>query len=326
MKVNKKDFFRTLAVTLSLIGGYLYSCLIFCPKTSDDYNGSIYASLGYKSCDQNSLSYFCIGNSNMKHSLNPLIIYNERKITGYNNGIAGQTIESSFEYLKQAKNRQSFSLILIETDMLVVESRYYFNSYIDFNGLYFLETPYINHGKIKRMKAADFIFGKSDPFYQVCKGYSFLTSDLNDKYYGGLVADPTAKPLQIDSKRKANLDKIVSWAKLNEINILFYSSPTANISASYHNAMVNLSNEYGYQYIDLNESIYLSKMNFDCSHDFALDKHLNDNGAKKVSSFIGAELSNYYNLSPTSDQSIIKKWDYDYSEYCDLIIQAQTAV
>jgi len=93
----------------------------------------------YYSLEENSLDYITLGASHCLYSLNPMYVYSQTKIKGYNMADEAQSVEFSYYWLKEALKKQKPKLVFIDVGNLFYDEAY-MNEYWkmkEFAGMHF---------------------------------------------------------------------------------------------------------------------------------------------------------------------------------------------
>lgn len=311
-----KQILLVLLTMLSVVLSYAYACFVFYPKNTNDYNGLHFLDYGFEGEEKNTLSYFAAGNSNLQHGLNPLVIYKDQNIAGYNNGLGLQNIESAFKLFKRSCRDQKYKLLIIETDMLYQMEKYSNYIYKEDGFTYFLKAPYYNKGK--QLKITDFFTPISNGrYFTYLKGYGYLISKLQNSSYSPIVEDNNISFEKISDKKQKQLDEFVKYATDAGCNVMFMTLPFIGSSASCHNLCKSISQRYKANYLDFNIKSIFEATGFDANEDFAADQHINDKGAYKLTKYLGRYINNNFDLNKIGNQNK-EKWDESISYYYKL--------
>ena len=107
---------------------------------------------------------------------------------------------------------------------------------------------------------------------------------------------------------KSYVKRIAKFAKENNIELVLLRTPDTTWSVKKYNYVNNIAKEAGVKYLDMNLKSVRDKMGLDFSEDGADSIHMNINGAKKVTSYIGDYLNKNYKLTNYKNgQSDVKK-------------------
>lgn len=69
---------------------------------------------GFQYEEENSIDVLFLGSSNMYHTINPLVLYEEKGIRGFDFGSSSQSLNMSYMYLKEALKTQSPKVVCLE--------------------------------------------------------------------------------------------------------------------------------------------------------------------------------------------------------------------
>ena len=111
------------------------------------------------------------------------------------------------------------------------------------------------------------------------------------------------------------LDKLISKCNENGIKMMFVETPTAK-SWNYarHNAMVKYAKQKKIDFVDMNtlEGKYAIDWSTDTRDG---GRHLNCEGAEKVSAYLGKYISEHYSFKDKRDLEKYVDWNNDYLDY-----------
>lgn len=185
---------------------------------------------------------------------------------------------------------------------------------------YFLDFP-TQHGRYKELTKWDFLhsssYGKDDKGnWQLMYGSS-NTVELN----------PAADFIEygvLDQKQEYYLRKIIEYCDANDRELLLLKTPDGNRSLNqpFYNTVALIAEEYGVPFLDMNqydEEIGLT------SADFSTDNwHLNVEGARKCTTFLGDYLMEHYTLLDHRGDADYESWDRFAANREDLYLRAIT--
>ena len=278
----------------------------------------------YYSLPQNTVDYIVLGVSHSYNSVNPMLIYGESGITGYDLGSSAQSMELSYYWLKEALKTQSPSAILLDIATLLRETQIT-NAWVtrsivpmkfsmnkvnaildcktDSQTFWELMLPIIQfHGRWTGLSKGDFFVG-NDPDYIINGAYiSFLIKmpsektkripgteyaaiELTDDFY--TVYEPMIEK-EIQEDQVYYFERILELCQRNSIDLIPFKAPTMNWSAKKSEVMNEFLQQYELELLDLTDNslvqIVWSKDTGDTG------SHTNYWGSAKTSYFLAGYL------------------------------------
>ncbi len=286
---------------------------------------------GFYAEKKNDIDVIVIGSSNSFCTVNPLVLYEEYGIAAYDFGSSSQPMNISELYLREALKRQKPKVVALEINMMAGDSINSKNEaalrwgYTDiplsvdklqciYQSVGTLNAEYFSyvfpifryHNRWKELSKIDYTY-----FYQdktnYTKGYLETQSvaqqavSLSDYDYEG--------EAWIGEANIACLDRMVKLCDKNQVELLLFKSPKENWHRYETEAVRALADERGLQFVDYNELYYNRELELDTTADFRDGDHLNDFGAKKVTSHLGAYLKVNYELPDRREDTKPNSWD-----------------
>lgn len=286
---------------------------------------------GFYAEKKNDIDVVVIGSSNSFCTVNPLVLYEEYGIAAYDFGSSSQPMNISELYLKETLKRQKPEVVALEINMMAGDSINSKNEaglrwgYTDIplsidkleciyqsvgkvNAEYFsyVFPVFRYHNRWKELSKIDYTY-----FYQdktnYTKGYLETQSvteqavNLSDYEYEG--------EAWIGDANIVCLDEMVQLCRQNNVELLLFKSPTENWHRYETQAIRALADERGLPFVDYNELYHNGEVALDTTADFRDKDHLNDFGAKKVTSHLGGYLKANYELPDRREDSEENSWD-----------------
>lgn len=270
------------------------------------YNTSMYEILGEK---KETIDTIIIGDSLVYSSVSPMDIYGEYGYTVFDCSEPAQLLSDGYNYYKIAVDSQKPKVVFIEANMLFRDSakKPWYNKPLKIikNSL-----PLITyHSNWKKL----FINKKNiGAWTNTGKGYkknTSIKSSTNHEY----MIDSDAKQ-KIPKANYYYIEQIIKDSEEKNIKLIFIGLPSQKSwNMKKHNKMIEMSNKYNITYINLND-------NKDIDIDWTTDTkdkgdHLNDNGAKKVSKYLGEYLSSMGILEDHREDIKYQEWNQAYKYY-----------
>ena len=261
-----------------------------------------------------SLDVIGYGSSHMWRGLDPSVLYDEYGINVYNYGCNWQQINTTLLFLKDSLKTQKPKVALFEAYLAWAVKKD-----VDVDGeIYY--TSAIESSADKRKYLAQCFNGEKERYLAyympLCAFHSnwanideasFMSRDEEDFGFDksrGYIGIPDISPIEIPdytlfSQEELSddaievLDEIVETCKENNIEVIFYLTPYGE-EYLYSDAMKQYANDKGVVYLDLFEKI--DEIGLDGNTDFYDLGHLNTEGAKKVSRYLGQYLIDNYDV------------------------------
>ena len=286
---------------------------------------------GFYAEEDNSIDMIVIGSSNSFCTVNPLVLYENLGIAAYDFGSSSQPMNISALYLKEVLKTQKPKLVALEINMMTGDSingtneaglrwgltdiplsfdklKCIYESVGEINAEFFsyVFPVFRYHNRWKELSKTDYTYFYQDKI-NYTKGYletqSVFESPINLGGYGSV------GEAWIDEKNVKYLDEIVKLCKDNSVELLLFKSPKENWYSYETQAIRELANDRGLNFIDYNEIYYKGEIDLDVSHDFRDGDHLNDFGAEKVTLHLGEYIKENYDLPDRRSEDKSNSWD-----------------
>lgn len=283
----------------------------------------------FHSLPSNTVEVMIYGSSHAYLGCSSMEMYDKYGIGAYNYGWNWQKINTIKLFIEDSLLTQKPKVALIETYTVntVLEN-------VDMNAeIYY--SRYLNNKKAIKEYIKQCFGLKIDrylsyffPIIQFHDNWNELTARNFNKLSNenfhlinmGFGAIDSIKEIEFDSSKKFTqkelsysarkvLDDIVKLCKDNDIKIVFFTVPFADDENAYSEAMKKYSKENNCVYIDFFEKC--KEIGIDEKKDFCNENHLNVNGAKKISNYLGDYLIKNYNLT---DMREIKNNNWEYAK------------
>lgn len=286
-----KYFKRILLSIIFVVGLVLLLVVlskILTPKNNiADYNMEEIEANGILGEPENTIDVLILGDSEAYMSMIPLQIWNEKGITSYNCGTSSQTLYYSKALLERTFENQSPKVVILETDCIFIAHN------IDDVVISELKETFPifrYHDRWKSLESIDFTEDKDYNYTDGFKGYRLNNSCLPADTNGYMSYTDEVAPIE-----DANMLELKAIKKLcddNGAKLVFVSVPSVtNWNFSRHNAIVQLSESFGCDYIDMNLLTEEVPIDWETETKDQGD-HMNYFGAVKVTSFLSDYLEN----------------------------------
>lgn len=310
----KKNFFVSRAVKIIafiLIFIYLFSCSYKILSWKDGAGGYDSAMVTlYNDLDGDLSDVVFVGSSHCFCSISNTQLWDEYGIGAFNMVVSGQDLASAYYCMDEVLKTQSPEVVCVELLGVTIEkhavtANIYRNTLgfkysENFFGIvdaiapeedkrdYLLKWPII-HTRYRELEKDDFIH--QSPVYLGGNGGSSRIEDVGDLYvYDG------QGTLPISENNEQWLQKIINLADEKNTNLVFFIAPyvTTEDTHKQFRYVEQLAAKNGIPVINYFDK--LAEIEFDSHTDFQDKGHTNGNGAKKITSHIGAYLKDNYNL------------------------------
>lgn len=297
---------------------------------------------GFYRMQRNSTDVLFLGSSCAAAGFNPQTVYDSCGIRSYNLGCEGQSLLTSYYWLKEALRYQSPKVVLLETYFVFPYDRYeplnapessnrkaFDNmrwSKVKWEGVhdicnydqnqtlssyYFPNIRY--HARWTELERNDFVYREMKNHYEL-KGFAPLEKKEGGEGYVPFRPEDSGDRAEMVPLMKVYLDKIVTLCKEQDIHLILTKLPYTECNISKYNTISDYASEHEISYWDFNvESIY-NGCGFVFAEDMNDDWHTNIRGADKVSSYIASRLQGECGIAGVSD----RQWE-DTAAYYDRV-------
>ncbi len=281
-----------------------------------------------------------VGSSHMYRSVYPLEIWNTYGITSWNLGSSEQSIAASYYLMKEAIERQHPKVIVMEMYMSFVDSKYY--SYPRIHQI--TDNMPLSLNKMELINDLIPFKDRLEFYFPICKyherweelttkDFQKIKRDSKGVEYGGEIFPyPDFEILDKSQKAKVPditreyIEKAKQLCDENGIKLVLLTVPyLATNEYKYRQEILNgiydIANNLDIPYINMFHEI--ENVGFNYKTDFAEWQHLNINGAKKVSTFLGRYLVENYDFNDHADnRQLSELWNKSYE---NSLIQQENA-
>lgn len=339
--MNNKDrkinsYLKILAFVLSFVLLLeALSATVFSKKSAASYNNKLSSAYSFTNEPKNSIQIAGIGNSDLYSGFVPVTLWQEFGYTSTVVASPRQTPIQSYEMMTELMKNQHPDLLIIEVDMLYssvpdnhskVQSKNSFESFFDYmntdNFQEIIEGHYsifTFHDKWKKIGRKE----KSTVTAPNSHGYKYSNA-VKKIVVNNYMSDTDASE-NISDVNAQYLDKMISYCKNNEIEVLLVEIPSVNSwNSERHNAVKLIAEKYNINFVDLN--MCYDDMKFNVSEDFR-DKgnHLNYNGANKATKYLGEYIKNNYSIDDRRGDAAFNYWNESCKAFIDEIEQENKA-
>lgn len=296
--IIKMFVFGLIFIILLLLFNHIFSLDFL---SVDDVITSKYAVL---SEDENTVDVFFVGDSLVYSGISPLNIWNDYGYSTFNISVPDQRLNQIYEHLTLAFKNQKPKIVFFEA------------SVFDYS---------LNTSTIIDMKLADNsnLMKHHDGWKNLFGESKKNNSSSGNKNTKGFRYSVEIKPFdkqfkkkkfEIEITEKYVFDKIIEMCEANDAKLIMINIPTIkNWNTNSHNDVVEFLKDYDLEYYDLNEldMIDWSKETRDGG------EHLNYNGAKKVSNYLGEYIKNTGLVEDHRGDEKYASWQEAYDKSAD---------
>lgn len=280
-----------------------------------DTDACVNAIQSFHDMPKNEYEVIGYGSSHLWRGFEPKELYDTYGIKAYNYGCNWQNIDTTLLFLKDSLRTQKPKVALIETYNV---GSFKDNQDMDGEIYYTTAIPGISLKKEYLTSALGNDKERWLSYYMpLCAFHDNWINLTKDSFYkdvsysydfhktAGFMGGENSMPIDIPDYRDfeqadlftgsvARLDEIVRVCRENDIQIVFYTAPYVG-PYCYFDAMDRYAKENGQVYINLFE--HMDEIGIDTKTDFSDEGHLNSQGARKVSAYLGKFLVENYELT-----------------------------
>ncbi len=258
-----------------------------------------------------------VGDSLIYSAFSPMEVWNNYGFTTFACANSAQLLEDAYNYLEIANDTQHPKVMFLETNVIFRNPKnkvWYYDYKNIMSSLYIINY----HNNWKKFM---FNFLNNDTKFSkvnVYKGFKYINKTQSAKYRDYMKY--SEKVTEIPKSNLDMFDKIVKYCNQNNIKLVLVSTPNMKAwSYSKHARILNLKDEYGLDFIDLNID---NPLGIDWKTE-TRDKgnHLNYYGAVKVSNFIGEYLKTNNLVKDHRNDKKYESWNESYEIYSKSVIK-----
>lgn len=314
-KESKRNIVKAMAFVLVfvLILGVLG--VAFTPKRSDPGSGITNSNArGFYGEPKNSIDVVILGDSNAYSACSPMYIWNKYGIPTYVAAEGFQNVTGASNLLDEVLTCQKPKLVVFDVNMLWTGKTMLKKVENNLKNVAYKYLPLAQyHNRWKTMDVKD-MFGAKEYTYRSASRGQYLSMDVRP-FTGQSKMTPTDDEEAIPEVSRVLLEKLIAKCNDNGIKIMFMETPTAK-SWNYarHNAMVKYAKEKKINFVDMNtlDGEYAVDWNTDTRDG---GRHLNCEGAEKVSAYLGKYISEKYSFKDKRKSDKYADWNNDYMNY-----------
>lgn len=302
----------TLAVfALGLVVLLFVLSFVFVPKNNmSEFGMEEAAANGILGEKPDTIDMIVLGDSETYSSISPMEIWKNSGYTSYVCGTSGQTLDYTLLMLERVFEKQTPKIVILETNAV-------YRDLASKNGLIAKCSRYFSifwyHDRWKSLGWHDFVKKPNYTWTDDYKGYKHSIAANACKKTDYMI--PTEAAEEISEANAEYVNEIQTYCVQNDAKLILVSTPSAkNWNYGRHNAIQELADEIGCEYMDLN--LMNEQLKIDWSRD-TRDKgdHLNYYGAVKVSRFLAGYLSETGMLEDHRADTKYRKWEDSLTKY-----------
>lgn len=289
----KKNIFNKIICSLlfvSIIFSSVVALTFFVrPKVNTKAAGYKHASaMQVTAEDKNTLDVLVLGDSLAYRSICPLRVWQKSGITSYVCGTPSQRLCYSEEFLRLTFENQSPKIVFVETNAIFrpTDVSHVLTNYLERNLSFFRF-----HNRWKTLSKNDITSALSVnySYKSDVKGYSFSRKARKTSTSGYMTYTTDVETIaRLNEMLIKNINRL---CKKNGAKLVLYSAPSVeNYDYARHNALTDLAEKLGCEYIDMNLMRSEIPINWKYSSTDGGD-HLNYVGAIKVSDYVAKYLT-----------------------------------
>lgn len=255
----------------------------------------------------NSMDVFFIGDSMAYSSFMPIRMWKEKGYTSYVGAIMAERLCDTYAILRTTLETQSPQVVVLETNCFY---RYagleqdVKDAAGSFAGKVFPVVKY--HARWKNIFSRG-EFDEELAAEQRAKGFRRRTGQV--PYTGGNYMKETDAVKEVPDIAQKYLEEIQKLCESKGAALVFVSAPSPkNWNYKKHNGTKKYAEEHNIPFLDLN--LMTDEVGIDWKTDTKDGgDHLNENGAKKVSDYLGSYLKETYSLPDHRNDSLYADWE-----------------
>lgn len=314
-KNNRHNLIKMIAFVMVFVVIVGVLGVAFTPKKSDPGSGITNSNArGFYGEPKNSIDVLILGDSNAYSACSPMYIWNKYGIPTYVAAEGFQNVTGASNLLDEVLTCQKPKLVVFDVNMLWTGKTTLKKVENNLKNVAYKYLPLAQyHNRWKTMDVKD-MFGAKEYTYRSASRGQYLSMDVKP-FTGQSKMVKTDAVEDIPEVSAVLLDKLISKCNENGIKMMFVETPTAK-SWNYarHNAMVKYAKQKKIDFVDMNtlEGKYAIDWSTDTRDG---GRHLNCEGAEKVSAYLGKYISEQYSFKDKRDLEKYVDWNNDYLDY-----------
>lgn len=314
-KNNRHNLIKMIAFVMVFVVIVGVLGVAFTPKKSDPGSGITNSNArGFYGEPKNSIDVLILGDSNAYSACSPMYIWNKYGIPTYVAAEGFQNVTGASNLLDEVLTCQKPKLVVFDVNMLWTGKTTLKKVENNLKNMAYKYLPLAQyHNRWKSMDVKE-MFEAKDYTYRSASRGQYLSMEVKP-FTGQSKMVKTDVVEDIPEVSRVLLDKLISKCNENGIKMMFMETPTAK-SWNYarHNAMVKYAKQKKIDFVDMNtlEGKYAIDW---CTDTRDGGRHLNCEGAEKVSAYLGKYISEHYSFKDKRDLEKYVDWNNDYLDY-----------
>lgn len=314
-KNNRHNLIKMIAFVMVFVVIVGVLGVAFTPKKSDPGSGITNSNArGFYGEPKNSIDVLILGDSNAYSACSPMYIWNKYGIPTYVAAEGFQNVTGASNLLDEVLTCQKPKLVVFDVNMLWTGKTTLKKVENNLKNMAYKYLPLAQyHNRWKSMDVKE-MFEAKDYTYRSASRGQYLSMEVKP-FTGQSKMVKTDVVEDIPEVSAVLLDKLISKCNENGIKMMFVETPTAK-SWNYarHNAMVKYAKQKKIDFVDMNtlEGKYAIDWSTDTRDG---GRHLNCEGAEKVSAYLGKYISEHYSFKDKRDLEKYVDWNNDYQDY-----------
>lgn len=314
-KNNRHNLIKMIAFGMVFVVIVGVLGVAFTPKKSDPGSGITNSNArGFYGEPKNSIDVLILGDSNAYSACSPMYIWNKYGIPTYVAAEGFQNVTGASNLLDEVLTCQKPKLVVFDVNMLWTGKTTLKKVENNLKNMAYKYLPLAQyHNRWKSMDVKE-MFEAKDYTYRSASRGQYLSMEVKP-FTGQSKMVKTDVVEDIPEVSAVLLDKLISKCNENGIKMMFVETPTAK-SWNYarHNAMVKYAKQKKIDFVDMNtlEGKYAIDWSTDTRDG---GRHLNCEGAEKVSAYLGKYISEHYSFKDKRDLEKYVDWNNDYQDY-----------
>lgn len=258
----------------------------------------------------NSIDVLVVGDSEVYGAIVPLYIWENYGIASYDCGTGAQKLGYTYEFLDKVFKTQSPKMVVLETNNIFRETSY---GDIMLSNAEVISPFFAYHSRWKSFTKRDLDPTVNYTTFDPTKGY--LYSDVIDPADTEGYMTPSDEKEPITALNRNCAERVGKFCKDRGVRLVMLSTPsTLNMTWEKHNALQELADDMGADYIDMN--VLTDEVPIDWAVD-TQDKgdHTNYTGACKVSDYLGRYFAENGLFTDRRGDPDYAQWDEAVAEF-----------
>ena len=261
---------------------------------------------------KNSIDVIFLGDSEVYSTFIPLKIWDEHGIASYVCGSSDQVLSFSYELAVKSFKMQKPKIVVLETNNIFRDVT---SANVFINKAEALFSVFKYHDRWKDIQPKSWQMTGNKTYDRKSKGFLFNTS-VNPADVDGYMSRTDEKET-IKEENKHYLKSINNYCRKNGAKFMLVSVPsTKNWNYRKHNAVTEISNELGIEYVDMNT---IDALCIDWKRDTRDGgDHLNYFGASKATDWFGKYLAGMaptQNIKDKRNNAEYTEWNKNATEF-----------